>query len=142
MRRAGKVPSTFFTCGRAARESKKTSPWVREGGARGALLRISYTPDSCVLHRLMPRQHDDFARRCTIFLRGLTAGPRPVRHHLAPPSSSPACVSSKLNYFSAFGSEVAISSAFLASRTEKPGNFQNCRTIARRAMPAKKGGGG
>ena len=35
MRRAGEVPSTFFTCGRAARESKKTPPRVREGGARG-----------------------------------------------------------------------------------------------------------
>jgi hypothetical protein len=39
-------------------------------------------------------------------------------------------------------SEIAISSAFLASRTKKRGNVQNCRTIARRAMAAKEGGDG
>jgi hypothetical protein len=37
--------------------------------------------------------------------------------------------------------EVAISSAFLASCTKKRGNFQNGRTIARRAMPANAAGG-
>jgi hypothetical protein len=37
--------------------------------------------------------------------------------------------------------EVAISSAFLASCTQKRGNFQNCGTIARRAMRANATGG-
>ena len=142
MRRAGKVPSTFFTCGRAARESKKTSPWVREGGARGVLLRISYAPDLCVLHRLMPRQHDDFARRCTIFLTRVNRRPASAP---APFGAAEffACVRVKqAQLFFASRSEIAISSAFLASRPKQRGNFQNCRTIAGRAMPAKKGGGG
>jgi hypothetical protein len=43
--------------------------------------------------------------------------------------------------FFAFVLEVAISSAFLASCTKKRENFQNCRTIARRAMPANAAGG-
>jgi hypothetical protein len=38
--------------------------------------------------------------------------------------------------------EVTISSAFLASRTKKRGNFENCGTIARRAMAANAAGGG
>jgi hypothetical protein len=38
--------------------------------------------------------------------------------------------------------EVAISWAFLASRTKKRGNFQNRRTIARRAMLANAASGG
>jgi hypothetical protein len=37
--------------------------------------------------------------------------------------------------------EVTISSAFLASCKKKRGNFQNCRTIARRAMSANPDGG-
>src|SRR5215472_2610532 len=83
----------------AARESKKTPPREREGGAQGALLRISYAPDLCVLRRRTPRQHGDSTRRCTIFLRGLTAGAHPLRHHLAPLRSSPARVSSTSKYF-------------------------------------------
>jgi hypothetical protein len=90
----------------------------------------------------MPGQHDDSTRQCTIFLRGLTAGPHPLRHHLAPLISSPARVSSTPKYFFASMLEVAISSAFLASRTKKRGNFQNGRTIARRAMPVNAAGGG
>jgi hypothetical protein len=43
--------------------------------------------------------------------------------------------------FFVFMLEVAVSSAFLASCTKKRGNFQNCRTIARRAMPANVAGG-
>src|SRR5262249_33059496 len=90
----------------------------REGGAHcaGAVLRISYAPDSRVLRRPKPRQHDDSARRCTFFLRGLTAGPNSLRHHLVPLSFSPARVSSAPIYFFASMLEIAISSAFLASR--------------------------
>jgi hypothetical protein len=39
-------------------------------------------------------------------------------------------------------SEVAIPSAFLASRAKNRGNFRTGRTIARRAMPAEAAGGG
>jgi hypothetical protein len=44
--------------------------------------------------------------------------------------------------FFAFVLEVAISSAFLASPTKKLANSQNCRTIARCAMPANAAGSG
>jgi hypothetical protein len=65
----------------------------------------------------------------------------------APASSGAAkffayAVSSTPKHFFASVLEVPISWAFLASRTKKRENFQDCRTIARRAMPANAGGGG
>jgi hypothetical protein len=68
---------------------------ARRGGSFANQLR----PDSGVLHRLTPRQHDDFTRRCTIILRGLTAGRHPLRYRLASPSFSPARVSIAPKHF-------------------------------------------
>jgi len=97
-RGAGKGPSAVLTCGCVTRESKK-APRQERGGCRGGCFANQLRPDSRVLRRLMPRQNDDSTRRCTIFLRGLTAGRCPLRHHLAPLRSSPARVSSTSKYF-------------------------------------------
>ena len=54
-----------------------------------------------------------------------------------------ACVRVKhAKVFFAFMLEMAILSAFLASRISKRTNSQNCRAIARRAMPANATDGG
>jgi hypothetical protein len=74
-----------------AKRRLRTSVEARRGASFANQLR----PDSGVLRRLTPRQHDDSTRRCTIILRGLTAGRHPLRHRLASPSSSPARVSSE-----------------------------------------------
>jgi len=91
-------------------------------------------PDAPSKRRFHPPVHNFFAR----------VNRRPVS---APASSGAAeivaCARVKhVQVFFSFISETAISSAFLAFRTKKRGNFQNCRAIARRAMPAKEGGGG
>src|SRR5215469_14822190 len=125
----------------AARESKKTPPREREGGAQGGAfanqLRPRFVrfapPDAPSTRRFHPPVHNFFAR---VNRRGASA----------PASSGAAeivaCARVKhVQVFFSFISETAISSAFLASRTKKRGNFQNCRTIARRAMSATKGGG-
>ena len=59
-----------------AKRRLRTSVEARRGGSFANQLR----PDSGVLRRLTPRQHDDFTRRCTIFLRGLTPGRHPLWH--------------------------------------------------------------
>jgi hypothetical protein len=70
-----------------------------EEARRGASFANQLRPDLGGLHRLTPRQHDDFTRQCTIILRGLTAGRHPLRPRLASPSSSLARVSSAPKHF-------------------------------------------
>jgi hypothetical protein len=100
-RSAGRTQSSVDLFGlrmRRAWEQKDASAgaWrARRGGSFANQLR----PDSGVFRGLTPRRHDDSTRPCTIFLRGLTAGPHPLRHHLAPPSFSPARVSSAPKHF-------------------------------------------
>jgi hypothetical protein len=94
------------------------------------------------LRRLKPRQHDDSTGPCTIFLRGLTAGPHPLPHSSGAAEFFAVARVKRTQVFFASMLEVAISSAFLATCANKRGNFQNCRTIARGTMPAKQAGGG
>jgi hypothetical protein len=111
---------------------------VPRGGAFANQLRPRFghfaPPDGPSTRRFHPPVHNFFAR----------VNRRPAS---APASFGAAefvaCARVKhAQLFFASMSEIAISSAFLASRTKKRGNVQNCRTIARRAMAAKEGGGG
>ena len=96
---------------------------ARRGGSFANQLR----PDSGVLHRLTPRQHDDFTRRCTIILRGLTAGRHPLRYRLASPSFSPARVSSAPKHFLFLCQKLPFHRHFshLVQRTRKFPELQN-----------------
>ena len=125
---------------RRAREQKDASAGVWRA-LRGGLFCESVTSrfarfaavDAPSARRFHPPVHNFFAR----------VNRRPVS---APASSGTAEFSAcarvkRAQVFFVSMLEVSISSAFLASGTEKRANSQNCRTIARRAMPANAGGG-